>query len=90
MIVLDASVIIGHLDADHQNAVTLMSALADQPSSARPITVAEVLVGLARAGQLDRAVGALEAAETSGGRVATFDDRLATGARDRGLAAPTP
>lgn len=71
MILLDAGVIIGHLDADdahHQNAVTLMSALADQPSSTSPITVAE----------------------TAGGRVATHDDRLATVAHDRGLAAPTP
>ena len=62
MIVLDACVLIAHFDADdalHKNAGNLLRSLADEPFRASPLTQAEVLVGPARAGRLDRAVAAL-------------------------------
>ncbi|HEX3841926.1 MAG TPA: PIN domain-containing protein [Acidimicrobiales bacterium] len=63
MIVLDASVLIAHLDRSdthHQLATSLLADSADEPLSASSITVAEVLVGPARAGHLDRAITVLD------------------------------
>ena len=63
MIVLDASVLIAHLevtDAHHQRATEVLLATAGELLGASPITLAEVLVGPARAGQLDRAAAAIE------------------------------
>lgn len=123
MIVLDASVLIAHLDgadALHERATTLLLGVTAQPLAASRLTLAEVLVGPARAGQLDRATAALQqldvievgleegaprqlavlravrdlklpdccvllAAQQVQGAVATFDDRLAAAARERGL-----
>lgn len=123
MIVLDASVLIAQLDAEdahHGRASALLLGAADEPLAASPLSLAEVLVGPARAGQLDRATGALRqlkvksvrldedapmrlaalradtrlrlpdccvllAAEQADGGVATFDDRLAGVARERGF-----
>lgn len=62
MIVLDASVLIGHLDAadaHHDRAGVLLAAAGAEPFAASPITLAEVLVGPARSGHLDRVVVAL-------------------------------
>lgn len=123
MIVLDASVLIAHLDASdahHERAGVLLLDVADEPLGASPLSLSEVLVGPARAGQLDRATAVLHqlevasvlldedaparlavlragtslklpdccvllAAEQVRGVVATFDDRLATAARERGF-----
>ena len=63
MIVLDASVLIAHLevtDAHHQRATEVLLATAGDALGASPITLAEVFVGPARAGQLDRAAAAIE------------------------------
>jgi predicted nucleic acid-binding protein len=63
VIVLDASVLIAHLDADdphHERAGRLLADAAPQPLAASPLTLAEVLVAPARAGRLDRASAALE------------------------------
>ncbi len=57
MIVLDASVLIAHLDATdvhHDRAGVLLLDVAGEPIGASSLTLAEVLVGPARAGQLDR------------------------------------
>ena len=62
MIVLDANVLIAHLDTTdihHDRAGALLEAVADQALRASPITLAEVLAGPARARQLDRATVAL-------------------------------
>lgn len=123
MIVVDASVLIAHLDASdahHDLAETLLLTAVDEPLAASPLTLAETLVGPARAGQLERATAALRqlgvravslddnapsrlallraetglklpdccvllTAEQTQGPVATFDTRLATAVRDRGL-----
>lgn len=123
MIVLDASVLIGHLDATdahHRRASALLMDLAAEPLAASPLSLAEALVGPARAGQLDRVTAVLGqlgvtsvplqdsapvqlallragtglkmpdscvllAAEQVGCVVATFDDRLAVAARERGF-----
>lgn len=56
MIVLDASVLIAHLDATdlhHERASALLNDAADEVLAASPITLAEVLVGPARAGKVD-------------------------------------
>ena len=56
MIVVDASVLIAHLDerdAQHQKAVERLLELADQMLGCSPITLAEVFVGPARTGQLE-------------------------------------
>jgi predicted nucleic acid-binding protein len=63
LIVVDASVLIGHLDgsdAHHQRAVAVLLATAGQPLLASPITVAEVLAGPARTGRLEDAQNALD------------------------------
>lgn len=121
---LDASVLIAHLDAadaHHDRASALLLDVTDEPLGASPLSLAEVLVAPARAGRLDRATAALRrlrvtsvrlpadapvrlaalragtglkmpdccvllAAEQQDAAVATFDDRLAAAARERGLA----
>lgn len=63
MIVLDASVLIGHLDArdpHHERAGALLAASDAEALGASTITLAETLVAPARAGQLDEASAALE------------------------------
>jgi predicted nucleic acid-binding protein len=122
VIVLDASVLIAHLDAQdahHARADQLLAETSPQPLGASPITLAEVLVAPARTGRLDRANAALKrlgvapialvddaslrlavlragtnlrlpdccvllAAETADASIATFDDRLASAAAERG------
>lgn len=62
MIVVDASVLIAHLDesdASHSRAVDALLATAEAQLGCSPITLAEVLVGPARAGRLDEARGAV-------------------------------
>lgn len=62
MIVLDACVLIAHLDdtdRHHDRATHLLSA-TDEPFAASALTLAEVLVGPARAGQLEVAHRALQ------------------------------
>jgi predicted nucleic acid-binding protein len=123
VIVLDACVLIAHLDASdahHDRAFELLQSLAEEPFAASALTLAEVLVGPARAGGLERAGAALRAlgvetvaigaaapaelaglrasaglklpdccvllaAEQVGGGLATFDERLAAVARQRGV-----
>lgn len=123
MIVLDANVLIAHLDATdahHDRASALLALHADHPFLASPISIAEVLVGPVRAGLLDQATAALSqlgvstvelgldaptrlavlraatglklpdccvlaSAERAQAGIATFDDRLATTAHERGM-----
>ena len=123
MIVLDASVLIAHLDAGdrhHERAESLLADRARDVLGASPLTLAEVLVAPARAGRLDQAMTALAelgiaaiplvddalpqlatlrattnlklpdccvllTAETTQAAIATFDERLAAAAEDRGL-----
>jgi predicted nucleic acid-binding protein len=62
VIVVDASVLIAHLDerdALHAQAVEELLAVVEQPLACSPITIAEALVGPARAGRLDEARAAL-------------------------------
>ena len=62
MIVVDASVLIAHLDerdALHTEAVTMLIDAAEQPLAASSLTIAEVLVGPARQDRLEAAVDAL-------------------------------
>ena len=62
MIVVDASVLIAHLDENdalHDRAVEALLATAEQPLACSPITLAEVLVGPARADRLRDARGAI-------------------------------
>ena len=57
MIVLDASVLIGHFepaDAHHAQATALLKSCASESFAASVVTLAEVYVGAARAGQADR------------------------------------
>ncbi|MBS1844258.1 MAG: PIN domain-containing protein [Actinobacteria bacterium] len=63
MIVLDASVLIAHLDerdAHHERASRLITDTGAEPLGASTITLAETLVGPTRAGRLDDAVAALD------------------------------
>lgn len=63
MIVLDASVLIAHLDGNdrhHDRATALLVAAEREALAASPITLGEVLVGPARAGILDRATAAMD------------------------------
>jgi predicted nucleic acid-binding protein len=123
VIVLDANVLIAHFesaDAHHDRATALLLAHAAEPFVASVITLAEVYVGAARAGQatrLDdlidrlgvaplelpagsaRRLGELRAltrlrmpdccviytAEHHGASIATFDEKLAAGARELGV-----
>ena len=62
MIVLDASVLIAHLDrhdAHHEAAVRLLAETGGEPLGASSMTLAETLVGPARAGRLEDAQVAL-------------------------------
>jgi predicted nucleic acid-binding protein len=57
VIVLDASVLIGHFepaDAHHTDATALLKAHAQKSFAASVITLAEVYVGAARAGAVDQ------------------------------------
>ena len=63
MIVLDASVLIGHLDArdsHHEKATALLAKTDAEPLGASTITLAETLVAPARAKRLEEATAALE------------------------------
>lgn len=63
MIVLDASVLIGHLDGrdpHHTKARALLEASGAEPLGASAITLAETLVAPARAGRLKEARAALK------------------------------
>ena len=63
MIVLDASVLIGHLDArdsHHEKATALLAASDAEPLGASAITLAETLVAPAREKRLEEAKAALE------------------------------
>ncbi len=63
MIVLDASVLIGHLDGNdphHRRARDLLEASCAAPLGASQISLAETLVAPARAGRLDEARDALQ------------------------------
>lgn len=69
MIVLDASVLIAHLDADdanHERATELLLECAVEPLAASRLTLAEVLVGPARVGALDQATSALRELDVTG------------------------
>lgn len=62
MIVLDASVVIAHLDgadAHHDRATALLVGASGHALGASPLTLAEVLVGPARTGRLDAALAAI-------------------------------
>jgi toxin FitB len=62
VIVVDASVLIAHLDendAQHDRALDALLATAEQTLGCSPITVTEVLVGPARAGRLGDARAAV-------------------------------
>jgi predicted nucleic acid-binding protein len=64
VIVLDASVLIAHLDerdAQHERAVERLLELVEQPLACSTITLAEVLVGPARHGRLEVAREAIDA-----------------------------
>ncbi len=66
MIVLDASVLIAHLDgadSHHERATTLLMAAAADTFGASLLTLAEVYVGPARSGALDLARPAVEELE---------------------------
>lgn len=92
MIVLDASVLIAHLDASdahHERSRTLLLDVANRAVGASPITLAEVLVGPARAGQLDRGAALLRQLEVTSVHLA--DDapmRLASLRASTGLRLP--
>jgi len=63
VIVLDASVLIAHLDGSdrhHAKARNLLEANSGEPLGASPITLAETLVAPARAGRLGDAEAALQ------------------------------
>ncbi len=123
MIVVDAGVLIGHLDSSdrhHDRATALLRGAGATSLAASPISIAEVLVGPSRAGFLDRARAAIAqlqiatiwfaedaparlatmraatslklpdccvllAAEQADRVVATFDQRLADLAHERGF-----
>ena len=62
MIVVDAGALIAHLDksdALHDRAVDALLTASEMPWGCSPITLAEVFVGSARAGQLDDARAAV-------------------------------
>lgn len=92
MIVLDASVLIAHLDerdALHARAEDVLLQAAEQSLGCSPITLAEVLVGPSRHGQLDAARTAL--AELGVEELSLGDDapvRLARLRAETGLKLP--
>jgi predicted nucleic acid-binding protein len=66
MIVVDASVLVAHLDAQdghHDRAEKLLLDTADEPLAASSITLAEVLVGPMRGGKVGAARSAVRALE---------------------------
>jgi len=66
VIVLDASVLIAHLDEQdghHSDALASLLDVVEHPMAASPLTVAEVLVGPARQDSLPAAVDALKELE---------------------------
>jgi len=68
MIVLDANVLIAHLDQDdalHDVVRKRLLAVAEQPFGASSITLAEVLVGPTRTGRLRTARAALRALQVA-------------------------
>jgi predicted nucleic acid-binding protein len=76
VIVLDASVLIGHLDGNdphHRSARGLLEGSGASPLGASPISLAETLVAPARAGQLKVARDALQ-------RIGVAELALGTGA----------
>ncbi len=82
MIALDASVIIAHLDSDdrhHERATALLLDVADKELCASRLTLAEVLVGPARAGKLEIAATVLHELGVQGlGLDDEAPERLAT------------
>ena len=83
MIVVDADVLIAHLDdnhALHDRALDALLATAEQTLGCSPITLAEVLVGPARAGRLrdartavmDLGVGEIPLGEDAAARLASL------------------
>ena len=92
MIVVDATLLIAHLDErdeQHARAGEALDRAVDQPLGCSPITLAEVLVGPARHGRLDAARAALTALEVADVRLG--DDapaRLARLRADTGLKLP--
>ncbi len=69
MIILDASVLIGHFesaDAHHADATALLRARALEAFAASVVTLAEVYVGAARAGQADKLHRLLEQLQIGG------------------------
>ena len=83
MIVVDAGVLIAHLDdndALHDRALDALLATAEQTLGCSPITLAEVLVGPARAGRLrdartavmDLGVGEMPLGEDAAARLASL------------------
>jgi toxin FitB len=63
VIVVDASVLIAHLesaDSHHQRATALLLDRVHEDFGAHPITIAEVLVGPARIGRVHEAAAALD------------------------------
>lgn len=90
MIVLDASVLIGHLDghdSHHRRARQLLEQSAASPLGASPVSLAETLVAPARVGRLDAArealtrigIAELPLGEDAPARLATL--RAATGCK---------
>ena len=68
MIVLDANVLIAHLestDVHHQRATQLLLSAAADQFAVSPITMAEVLVGPARTHELERVQGSLRELEVT-------------------------
>lgn len=92
MIVLDASVLIAHLDASdvhHERALELLLDVAGEALGASPLTLAEVLVGPARAGQLDRGSAVLHQLNVTSVRLdEDAPTRLAALRADTGLKLP--
>jgi predicted nucleic acid-binding protein len=92
VIVVDASVLIAHLDerdALHEQAVERLLDAADESLGCSTLTLAEVLVGPARRGRLDdarAAIAALEIQEIALGADAAGD--LATLRAETGLKLP--
>lgn len=92
MIVLDASVLIAHLDATdvhHERAGAILRDAVEEPLGASPITLAEVLVGPARTGQVERGTAVLHELHVTSVRL--LDDapaRLAVLRADTGLKLP--
>ena len=82
MIVLDASVIIAHLDgqdAHHRRATTVLAGAVAEGFGVSPLTLAEVLVGPTRAGRLPAALAAVEAIGHTSGWDALTGATLALG-----------